>query len=125
MWFWIFMLIVDLLVPFIMIGFGKYFLKTAPKNINLLFGYRTSMSMKNEDTWTFAHKYCGKIWFVSGLIMLPLSVVVMLFVVGSSENVVGTVSAILCNVQIIFIILSIVLTEKALKKTFNKDGKKL
>ncbi len=125
MGFWIFMLIMDLLIPFIMIAFGKYFSKTAPKNINMLFGYRTSMSMKNEDTWIFAHKYCGKLWFISGLIMLPLSVAVMLFVAGSSEDVVGTVGVIVCNIQIISIIVSIILTEKALKKTFDKNGNKL
>ena len=89
MGFWIYMLIIDLLLPLTMIGFGKCFLKTAPKNINTVFGYRTSMSMKNKDTWIFAHKYCGKIWFISGLIMLPLSVVVMMLVIGGSENLVG------------------------------------
>ena len=61
--FWIFMLIMDLLVPFTMIGWGKLFLDKAPKNINYTFGYRTTMSMKNQDTWQFAHKYCGKLWF--------------------------------------------------------------
>ena len=62
MGFWIFMLIMDLLLPFTMIGFGRYFMKKAPKEINSVFGYRTSMSMKNKDTWEFAHKYCGKVW---------------------------------------------------------------
>ena len=61
MGFWIFMLIMDLLLPFTMIGFGRYFMKKAPKEINSVFGYRTSMSMKNKDTWEFAHKYCGKV----------------------------------------------------------------
>lgn len=51
MGFWFFMLIMDLLIPFTMIGFGKCFLKKAPDNINSVFGYRTSMSMKNKDTW--------------------------------------------------------------------------
>ena len=55
------MLIMDLLLPFTMIGFGRYFMKKAPKEINSVFGYRTSMSMKNKDTWEFAHKYCGKV----------------------------------------------------------------
>ena len=116
------MLIIDLLLPFTMIGFGKYFLKTAPKNINTEFGYRTSMSMKNKDTWIFAHKYCGKIWFISGLIMLPLSVIVMMFVFGGLENVVGTVGAVLCGIQFIPILISIILTEKSLNKTFDKNG---
>ena len=49
MGFWIFMLIMDLLIPLTMIGFGRYFIKKAPKEINGVFGYRTSMSMKNKD----------------------------------------------------------------------------
>jgi len=122
MGFWIYMLIINLLLPLTMIGFGKYFSKTAPKNINAVFGYRTSMSMKNKDTWIFAHKYCGKIWFISGLIMLPLSVIVMMFVFGGLENVVGTVGAVLCGIQFIPILISIILTEKALNKTFDKNG---
>lgn len=124
MGFWIFMLIIILLLPLIMIGFGKYFSKNAPKNINMIFGYRTSMSIKNKETWIFAHKYCGKIWFFSGLIMLPLSVAVMLLVVGGSENIVGTVGVILCILQTIPIIISIILTEKALEKTFDENGNK-
>lgn len=59
MLFWIFMLVMNLLIPISMIGFGKLFMKTTPKEINGLFGYRTSMSMKNKDTWIFAHHYCG------------------------------------------------------------------
>ena len=124
MGFWIYMLIMDLLLPFTMIGFGKYFSKTAPKSINTVFGYRTSMSMKNKDTWDFAHKYCGKIWFISGWIMLPLSVAGMMLVVGGSESIVGTVGAVLCGIKIIPIMVSIILTEKALNKTFDKKGNK-
>ena len=48
MGFWIFVLIMDLLIPCVMIGFGKYFMKKAPNEINAMFGYRTSMSMKKK-----------------------------------------------------------------------------
>lgn len=48
MGFWFFMLIMELLAPITMIGFGRYFLKEAPKEINPIFGYRTRMSMKNN-----------------------------------------------------------------------------
>ena len=34
MGFWIYMLIMDLLLPFTMIGFGRHFMKNAPKTIN-------------------------------------------------------------------------------------------
>lgn len=89
MGFWIFMLIMDLLLPFTMIGFGRYFMKKAPKEINLVFGYRTSMSMKNKDTWEFAHKHCGKVWYFCGMVMLPITVIFMLLVIGKIKIVLG------------------------------------
>ena len=63
--FWIFMLIMDLLLPFTMIGFGRYF--------------------KNEDC-------------------------------------VGSIGGIICGVQLIPLIGSILPTEIALKKNFDKNG---
>ena len=124
MGFWIFMLIMDLLIPFTMIGFGKYFLKTAPKEINAVFGYRTTMSMKNKDTWLFAHKYCGKIWYKVGLIMLPISFVIMLFVIGRTKDMIGMVGGIVCFVQMIPLVGTIIPTERALKMNFDENGNK-
>lgn len=122
--FWIFMLIMELLMPFTMIGFGRYFSKEVPKEINSAFGYRTKMSMKNRDTWKFAHKYLGKLWYICGLIFLPLSIILMLFVIGQSEDIVGNFGTIICAVQLILLIGSIFLTENALKKNFDKNGNK-
>lgn len=122
MGFWIFMLIMDLLIPFTMIGFGRYFLRKAPKKINAVFGYRMTMSMKNRDTWEFAHRYCGKIWYICGLILLPLSIVLMFFVIGQSKDTIGNLGGIICAVQLISLIGSIFPTEKALKKNFDKNG---
>ena len=80
-----------------MIGFGKYFMKKAPKEINSVFGYRTSMSMKNKDTWEFAHKYCGKVWYVCGMVMLPITVIFMLLVIGKNEDCVGRMGGIIVH----------------------------
>ena len=82
MGFWIFMMVMELLIPLIMIIFGKLFSKKAPKKINYFYGYRTSMSMKNKDTWEFAHKYCGRLWLKIGYIMFAISFIIMLFVLG-------------------------------------------
>lgn len=124
MGFWIFMLFMDMMMPLMMIVFGKWFLKSAPKEINIVFGYRTSMSMKNKDTWDFAHRSCGKLWCRCGAAMLPVSVAAMLFAMGKNENVTGTVGGIVCAVQTIILIVSIYLTEKALKKNFDRSGKR-
>lgn len=124
MGFWIFMLIMDIMIPLIMIVFGRWFLKSAPKEINPVFGYRTSMSMKNKDTWDFAHKYCGKLWYKWGAVMLPVSVAAMFFAIGKNENITGMVGGIICAVQTIILIGSIYPTEKALRKNFDKNGER-
>ena len=98
------------------------FTKAAPKRINYIFGYRTELSMKNRDTWEFAHKYFGKLWFRLGLLLIPITVIPMLFVNGNSENVVATVGLIVSFVNTVTLIIPIFFTEKALNKAFDKDG---
>ena len=51
MGFWIFMRVMDLLIPVTMVFIGKRFQKKPPKEINAMYGYRTAMSMKNKETW--------------------------------------------------------------------------
>ena len=124
MGFWIFMALTVMLFPAIMIVFGRLFSRSAPKEINYAFGYRTSRSMKNMDTWKFAHEFLGKLWFILGFIMIPVNLIPLLLVIGSSENVIGTVGSVLCFVDLGAIIISIFPTESALKKNFDKDGNK-
>lgn len=116
------MFIFNLLIPVLMIIFGRIMYKHAPKSINGVYGYRTSMSMKNEDTWKFAHDYCGRLWYKIGLIMLIPSVFVQLPFVKSSTDTIGIMTVVLETVQICVMIASIFPTEKALRKTFDKYG---
>lgn len=122
--FWFFMFIMNLLVPLTMIIFGKYFSKSAPENINGVFGYRTPMSMKNKETWTFAHNYCGRIWVYMGSILLVISVAVMLFLIGKEKDSIGNYSLVLTVIQITFLLSPIVPTELALRKKFDIKGNK-
>ncbi|MBR2906415.1 MAG: SdpI family protein [Clostridia bacterium] len=124
MGFWIFMLAMNLLFPLIMIVMGRYFMKKSPKEINYIFGYRTNMSMKNKDTWDFAHKYFGKRWFRLGWLLIPISVIPMLFVIGKGEDIIGTVGMVVMVIDLILLIAPIFPTERALKKIFDKDGNK-
>ena len=125
MWFWVFMLIFNLLIPLMMIGFGKYFIKCGgPKNINMLSGYRTTMSMKNKETWIFAHNYCGKLWWRLGWIILGLSVIAMIFVINQDIVIISIVALIISGAQLVFMIAPIIPTEIALKKNFDKNGER-
>lgn len=124
MGFWIFMLVMELLLPVLMIGFGMLFYKNPPKKINSIYGYRTKMSSLNMETWNYAHYYFGKLWLRMGCWMLPVVALVMLPVFGKDENVVGMYGSIIMTVQVIMLILPIVLTERELHRRFDADGKR-
>ena len=78
--FWLFVLAFDLLLPVVMIFFGREFMKNPPKEINPGYGYRTAMSSKNQDTWDFAQRKMGEVWYKWGKILLIPSALPLLFV---------------------------------------------
>ena len=121
--FWVFMLFFMLLIPLVMIFFGIKFQKSAPKNINWAYGYRSERSMKNRDTWIFAHKCIGGLWKSWGCVLL-LSVVPMFFVFGKAPDTVGMFCLPLVGVQLIAMIIPIFIVESKLKKAFDKYGRR-
>ena len=125
MGFWIFMLICTLMLPVFMIILGNVFVKHPPETINNVYGYRTTMSRKNQETWDFAHNYCGKLWIKIGWILLPVSVLVMLPTLGKGENPIGFVGGTFIFLQCLVLIGSIFPVEYALKKRFDKDGNRI
>ena len=124
---WILMLITDLIIPIIMVGTGKYWIKKPPKSINILFGYRTAMSMKNMDTWNFAHRHIAKTWWLVGLIMLAVTCAAFLVILllGKDAEFVAVFGGWLCAVQLVPLICSIIPTERALKKNFDLNGNRV
>ena len=121
---WFMMLGFNMLIPAIMLIAGKLMQRNAPKNINWIIGYRTTMSMKNEDTWAFAHKVAGAFWWKWGWVALVITVVGMLLLLGRSVELVSTAGCVLMFLQLIPVIAVIPHTEKALRNTFDKDGKR-
>ena len=117
------MLLVMLIMPLIMVGFGMLFMKNPPKSINSFYGYRTRRSMKNQDTWDFAHYYCGKLWLVCGLVSLPISLVPILLVLGKSQQVISVAGLIVLGIQTILLIATIFQAERALKNNYDEFGR--
>lgn len=122
MWFWWFLFGCDLLIPILMIIGGRMMWKHPPKNINGFMGYRTTRSMKNMDTWKFAHEYSGKLWWKLGWIILLPSILVHIPFYNSTDDEISVISLIVASVQIIVLIGSIYPTERALKNTFTESG---
>ena len=111
-----------LLTPIILIGFGSTAKNGAPRQINSLYGYRTRMSMKNQDTWEFANICWGKLAWKWGLWLLLGSAAALLAVIFASEHVVYIVGSVVCCVQIAVLLTTIPVVERALKREFDKDG---
>lgn len=119
---WIFMFVMALAVPLLMILMGNFFRKGIPAEINKTFGYRTFRSMRNQNTWTFAHQYCGKLWWRVGWIMLPVSVALMLvFLLLRPGRLLILSLALLC-VQGGVLLALFFPVELALKHTFDEWG---
>lgn len=120
--FYIYMLLTSLLIPVIMLVFGWKFHRQAPKKINVWYGYRSARSMKNEDTWVFAHQHIGRTWMLVGAVLLVISVIPMIAVYGKDDDTVSVVSLVLLFVQMLPMIMSLIPTERALKRTFDENG---
>lgn len=112
MWFWWFMFGCDLLIPILMIICGRMMWKHSPGSINGVVGYRTSRSMKNMDTWKFAHDYCGRLWWKIGWAMLIPSVAIHFPLYNSSENTIGVAGGILCTIQCIVLVVPVFLQKE-------------
>ena len=118
------MLVMNLLTPFVMIIYGRVFEKKPPKiaRSKFAFGYRTVMSMKNEETWEYAHRFFGKLWFRFGIAVGLISIIVLFFFIGKDKDTVGFAGMIICYVQLVAMLLPVIPTELALRRRFDKYG---
>lgn len=116
--------IVNLIIPAVMI-FGGYMMKTCPpRSISRWFGFRTALSMKNADTWAFAHACCGNVWWKAGWISLVLSVLVQLPFVKAGEETLGMLALVMVLAQFFVLLGTVVYVQNELKRTFDECGRK-
>jgi putative membrane protein len=118
------MLVMNLLTPLVMIIYGRVFEKKPPKiaRSKFAFGYRTVMSMRNEETWEYAHRFFGKLWFRFGIAVGLISIIVLFFFIGKDKDTVGFAGMIICYVQLVAMLLPVIPTELALRRRFDKNG---
>ena len=112
----IFVIVCDFIIPVVMIILGMLYRNHYPKKINNHHGYRTTRSMKNQDTWEYSQKIFGKIALIDGVIMLAISIAVVCFSVSKGKDGFAWISFALIMIQIAMMIFVIYLVEKDLKK---------
>lgn len=89
-----------------------------PKTQNSFYGYRSFMSMKNQETWNEAQKYAGFTMLIFGLINLFLSLWAILTPIILNNEVVQLMVLIIGTIFVIYI------NEARLREIFTKEGKR-
>ena len=117
------LMITIFLLPLVMVICGMSYTKRGPKKITRLQGYRSKMSMKNRETWDFAHKNLGDMWFKLGAPLLAVTSVVSLLVFRESTEQITTWCCVIFVIQLVIMVLPVAYTEKALKENFDENGK--
>ncbi len=120
--FWFYMLILDLIIPCLMFLIGRYFLNTDPKKYVRILTYRTTMSMKNEDTWEFTHHHIGNLWRKCGMVMAPLAAAAMLFMIRSQHQTMFYFSIVVCCIEMIIMMGTLLSTSFVIWRYFDRDG---
>lgn len=104
------------LAPLVLVVFWL-FMKNPPKERNIVYGYRTPASMRNQDTWKEANEYSAKwgvrlMWAVLGFVQIPT----FLFMKMEESIMVSS------GALVVAVVAVIVMTEVHLRKVFNGRG---
>ncbi|MCL2422466.1 MAG: SdpI family protein [Micrococcales bacterium] len=112
-------------------GMGLWILKGTPTkpehywwlSTSFTTGYSTPWSLKNDDTFDFANKYAGRLMVRVCVACLVVTAITMPFLLGRSENVMAFGGlALIFGVTAALLIIPLVATERALRRTFTADG---
>jgi uncharacterized membrane protein len=107
---------VSLLLPVIITVMGLLMRFRPPKNINLLYGYRTARSMASPEAWAAAHYIAGRIWLGIGPALAAVTVTANLALPLEPE----VLLMVLMALGLTCIIAPIPYVEKRLKEKFGK-----
>lgn len=99
-------------IIFMITGFVMF--KFPPKNINMLYGYRTTRSMKNQEQWDFSQKYSAKLLIFCGVFLILTSNISLLITINNKAKL--FISLALIFGSVIFLLFK---TENELKKRFH------
>ena len=119
---WIMNSMIALLMPVILMIVGAVFHKSPPKKSNGVYGYRTTRSRKNQDTWDFSQKYAGELFWKIGWISVFVSVVECIVLWFLPELGQGILISIVLVMEMAALFVVIGMVEKKLKETFDDNG---
>ncbi len=111
--------LIPIIVGPIFILAGILLLKYPPAKINIIYGYRTSNSMKNQDTWNFAQRYSAKVLIKAGLIYSLTAIIGLIY---QPEKYISVLLGLL--LMLITILMVYLRVEKAISNRIQATGNK-
>ena len=119
--------VVSFAVPLVFIVFGWLFTHGRyPRKPNALCGYRTTRSMKNEETWRYAQEHWGRLSWRYGWVLLILSGIIgiILWLLSKNGHEVMSYSVTWLVLESILTLGTILPVERALKDRFDEFGRR-
>lgn len=96
-------------------GMGLVMYYYPPRKINGLYGYRTGSSMKSQERWDFAQRYCAVQAMKIAAIMILLSLLIYFFPMDVAvKQFLGIFVVLISTAYLLYS------TEAAIKKQFKK-----
>lgn len=124
-WYQIILFLLGITVPLLILIFGVLMIVRPPRDVKTIVAYRSTMSLKNRDTWYFAHAVCGKLWCVLGVLLLLLSALAQFLILRTGNETLLTISTIaLAVIQTLALIGTLPIVERRLKKAFHSNGRR-
>ncbi len=101
-------------IIFIIAGF--IMLKFPPKKINTLYGYRTSSSMKSQESWDFSQKYSSIEMIKLGAFLTLCSTIGLIF---KPDGKIGIFLGL--GLMILMVVILLIRVERAIKNKFKNE----
>ena len=118
---WWIMLFMVLIVPVLMILSGKLMQNKFSVSSDHSKGFRSELACRNHETWGFANRYCGRLCFNYGIVLLAVSLAGHLLVYSRSVSAQLITDIAMILGQTVFFINAVLATQDALKKKFPDD----
>ena len=121
----VFLFAVMFLVPALLVAFGWLFTHGRyPAHPNGVYGYRTSRSMKNDETWRFAQERWGRLSWRTGWVLLGSSALVAIALLASSVRRYELYVGAWIVLQAVLTIVTVLPVERALRRRFDEAGRR-
>lgn len=88
-----------------------------PKKVNMIYGHRTSLSMKNQDTWVEANKRSALMILLVSALTIIVQLIGIVFKVNQETTLLYATIFLITG-----LIIGVLIVEKQLRFIFDKDG---